>query len=674
MAAESWVLNGLLLNGGSFALMELNADPPRQRQDWIGAADSESEALVRQPLHENRKITMKLRIVQQASMDAALDKIGALVDKLRAASATPDGIDLVWTPTESSRPRTFTVLAGEITGMPIATTGEGMLWVKGQPILAVELTCKPYWLGTETVTSTASSSTPFVTLEVAGVTGDVSALGRLIVTDTATQSRRHVEWGLEGPLTYNSGTSLLIDSDNMVTSGFAGSQTTVTGAYDPNATGNQAIQLIVAGLKATTALCGTGNLSHVGTFRVKARVWSSNGPITQFRLAWRAGDGPMVTNDWAAPTVAAQWGEIDLGSITVPAAAIGSQRWTGQVEMYDSSGLSIITYVDYLILVPTSDGYGKARASYAYTPGAVVGYDNFAATTAGNALATRAAPAGGSWATSGETTDWTFQDSFITGDTIETIRRNVQTDTTTGRFAILGSTNYTDTQVDVRLRNSSSSVGPSSSKQSLIARWVDSSNYLRLTVGQETSGSASLVLERVVTGTATVLASTTWTRTPLLAYRARLITYASGLIVGQVLSDSGTALAALVASSTVTATGGTLQTGKPGLRDFGAGTDLTHSRWLTEFATSVPAAEPIALYSGRNMQIRYDDTLRQDSTGTYTGRPASYRGSRFLVPVGTSRVLVKARRNDTDTSIDDNVTDATQIQVGWTPRGIAVPR
>jgi hypothetical protein len=124
------------------------------------------------------------------------------------------------------------VLSGEITGMPIATGGDGYSWVSSpdrhgrddvQAVLARHGDAHEH----------RESSTPFVTLEVASVTGDVPALGRLIVTDTASQSRRHVEWGLEGPLTYNSGTSLLIDSDNMVTSGFAGTQTTLVGRVRP---------------------------------------------------------------------------------------------------------------------------------------------------------------------------------------------------------------------------------------------------------------------------------------------------------------------------------------------------------------------------------------------------------------------------------------------------------
>jgi hypothetical protein len=120
------------------------------------------------------------------------------------------------------------------------------------------------------------------------------------------------------------------------------------------------------------------------------------------------------------------------------------------------------------------------------------------------------------------------------------------------------------------------------------------------------------------------------------------------------------------------ATGGTLASGKSGIYDYNEQAGIT--RYYDNFAVYTPTAEPIVVYSGRNMQVRHDDTIRQDSTGTYTGWPQSYRGSRFLVPTGTSRVMVKAKRNDVDVDQDANVTDATQIQIAYTPRGLAVPR
>src|SRR3954468_21487658 len=152
----------------------------------------------------------------------------------------------------------------------------------------------------------------------------IPAPGRIIVTDNATQSRRHVEWGLEGPLTYNNATSLLVDSDDIVTTGFSGTCAATTGAYDPTAAGNNSISLTLVA-STTTALCGTGNLSHVGVFRVKARV-QSGALANKFRLSWKAGDGPMNHNSWVSPISTAGWQELDLGTVTVPAVTLGTQR------------------------------------------------------------------------------------------------------------------------------------------------------------------------------------------------------------------------------------------------------------------------------------------------------------------------------------------------------------
>ena len=59
---------------------------------------------------------------------------------------------------------------------------------------------------------------------------------------------------------------------------------------------------------------------------------------------------------------------------------------------------------------------------------------------------------------------------------------------------------------------------------------------------------------------------------------------------------------------------------------------------------------------------------------TVYGRPKSYQGSHVRIPVGTSRVMVKAHRNDIEAAPADNVTDSLQIQVAYTPRGLVVPR
>jgi hypothetical protein len=667
---EAFTLDGLALNDQvTFGVDSVSWPPPQQRQDWIGAADSEAQLLFRKPLHENRKVTLSVGVIPQPSMDLALAKVAQVVDKLDKAGKFTDGIGLVWAPAGGTLSCTFDVLAGQITDLPIDWENG---WLALAPSFTVELTCKPYWRGTETLTSTVSSSTPFVTLDVTA-TGDVPALGRLIITDTATQSRRHVEWGVEGPLTYGAGTytagtSLLVDSDNMVTTGFSGAQAVTSGAYDPNATGNNSVTLTpIAG--ATTAMAGTGNLTHVGVFRVKARVQSGS-LSNQFRFSWQSADGPVNHNDWVLPFSTSGWIELDLGTITVPAVTLGTQRWTGQVEVQGDTATPGTVALDYLILVPQADGYGKARASWSLGTGVITGLDAFVGTTAAGALNTRTAPLGGTWATSGDTTDFVFADNFFGTDGVESIQRTTTVSETTGRTAILGATNYTDMQVEAKVKLPQSTDGPGT-ESSYIARWVDASNYLRLLVRKQNQFIFYLRIEQVIAGTPTTLAEANVGA--YYPHGARLIAYSSGHVVVQYLTNAGAVAAQLDASSSAVATGGTLQTGKPGLRDrsVGAGTAL---RTYTNFAVSTPAPEPIALYSGRSMQVRYDVTERQDLTGTYYGRPPSYRGSRFLLQPGTSRVLVKARRNDIEAALDDQVTDATQIQVGWTPRGLVVPR
>jgi hypothetical protein len=48
-------------------------------------------------------------------------------------------------------------------------------------------------------------------------------------------------------------------------------------------------------------------------------------------------------------------------------------RPRGGVDLANSDTI----YVDYLMLIPVEAGYGKATASYSYTPGTIVARDSF---------------------------------------------------------------------------------------------------------------------------------------------------------------------------------------------------------------------------------------------------------------------------------------------------------
>jgi hypothetical protein len=109
-------------------------------------------------------------------------------------------------------------------------------------------------------------------------------------------------------------------------------------------------------------MAGTGNLSHVGVFRVKARVQS--GSLSNLlRLSWKAGDGPTNHNAWVSPISTAGWQELDLGMITVPATVLGTQRWTGQVDVQGAASSPGTVALDYLTLIPAATGTARRAAS-----------------------------------------------------------------------------------------------------------------------------------------------------------------------------------------------------------------------------------------------------------------------------------------------------------------------
>jgi hypothetical protein len=575
---EQLTLNGLALNDTVFGLEEFSCPPPHQRQEWIGAADSEAQLLVRSPLHENREITA-LIVVTGSDRDGVDARVAQIVDKIRPEAIPMDGIPLVYQGSGSAIAVTFDVLSGEITDLPV----DEELLLGNTRKVSLLLKAKPYWRGTETLTSVTSGSAPVLTAEIANLVGDVPAFGRLIVTDAAGQSRRHVEWGLEGPLTYNSATSLLIDSDSLVTSGFAGALATVTGAYDANAVGTNALTSSLYNF--TTACCGTGTLAHVGTFRVKARV-KVTAPSCWVRLAWQVGDGAFSTNQYVKPPGATSWYEVDLGVVTIPVALVGTQKWSGRIEAFTESASVETLTIDYVTLIPAQDGYGKTRTGFSYQPGVMAGYDGFTGTTAGVALNARAAPAGGSWATSGVAGDFTFADD-LNG---EQLKRNTADAAFARRLALLGTTSYGDVDTSVRFYVADAV----SNVHVLHARYVDANNYLEASLQTGAFVDRDTLVIAATVGGLTV-AFTSAETSPLAPgwYRLRLLAWqATGNAVAVLYTGQDVGIIQAALSATQLATAGAIATGKVGIADT-AGSAV--ARYYDDFqvATPKPADRPL---------------------------------------------------------------------------------
>lgn len=515
------------------------------------------------------------------------------------------------------------------------------------------------------------SSQPNVSGMLANVPGDVPAEARVVLTDASNQARRFVEVGLEQRyFTPTTPSPLLIDSEDLVVTGFAGALATRTGGYRRSGATHDTVSATLLG--QPIALCGTGVQPHVGTFRVKARIWATS-TAEYWRLNWQEGDGPFRPNDWAVPIVAGDFSEIDLGLITVPLAKAGSQKWSGRIEAYTTTVGGEVGELDYLELIPAGEGYCKAEATYSYSPGAVTGHDEFTGTTAGNPLNARVAPAGGTWVTSGATTDFVFADVGST----EMVTRSTATDSGP-RFAILGASTPTDVEVGLGIVAASytTHVG-------VIARWTDASNYLRLDMEVDFgTGASVLAIIKRIAGVDTTIARVTITGPAMAAAIAnasmRLLAFASGMVVGEVLDALGNVIVGpITCLDTSVATGGTLASGKSGFSEFTVGGSF--ARFYDNPYFAIPAAEPLVINAGRTIEFRSDDTYRQDSTGVYYGLQRPCRGSRIYVPPAgdkarTTRIMAKADRADLGVAADTPLGDILQMQVFVTPRYLAVPR
>lgn len=657
---ESHILDTLdLADGVLFDLAEAPVFQRAQvRHDMVGGIDVDGSVPLDEGHYDNAVLTLPLMVQKQATADLAWNKVGLLVSKLQECARRARGlapIEHLWTPKDATDTWILRVMSGEILEMPMDSRGANIGYLLRSPRLTVVLQCAPslYRQGELINFTEVTSTEPVFSITLADVPGHVDAEATVTVTDNAIQSRRHIEGGL-GP---DSAAPLLIDSASLVTIGFAGAAATRTGAYSANGV----VRAILAA--RVQAICGTGNLGHVGLHRVKARIYATSfiNPPKRLRFAYRTAGGDYSYTPWVVLFVEDDFCEVDFGTIMIREVTQGAQQWDGRIEAYDS-GPGAALEVDYIEVLP-ADLYWKVRTSYLYQAGLLVGRDEFTSITAATVLNGRVAPLGGTWVNNGAGADFVAADGPLSTD--ETVKRTSSLDTNY-EFGILGSTTYIDTEVGADVYTDvDGAVEPVS--MAVTARWVDANNYVSLGLENTLLNLAIIVAGSPLVSIASDIGgpANNW-------YQLRLVVYASGRAHGTLLNAAGAELGTLSATHSSLATGGALDDGKVGLADANTGTIVGITRYYDNFYVATPTADPIALYSGQSIEFRHDSCERESADGLTWG-VLSPSGGRVYVPCagdsgGSTRLWTKARRNDVDVVADDNVADSTKLDVVLRPR------
>jgi hypothetical protein len=696
---EEFTLDGLPLHDGGYQILELALDPPQKRYQRTQSRDGTRLADI--PGREDRTITMKLRVLagnqpdEAQSMDRAFDHIAAIRQKLeeadRLVTEGERGVVAVYRPSGSVRPMKVYVTGGDIQSVPKVVTGDeaGYFASTREPVFMLSLTCNPFLYG-ETVTVVGSSAQgPLASLTLSDVLGDVPADAEFTLREASAQDRRFVEWGMQ-QRNYNL-TSLVLDSDGVTTTGFSGTGTTRSGAYDPGAAGNSVVR--VTPTSSPLAVCGMTDQGHMGRFRVRARLFAtgSQAAAIKVRLRWRVQQGPWTEGTWVDIPIYGIWCEPELASVVLPRADVPSWDWV--LDAVGVGGGTDTLDFDCMGLLPVDEGYGKASApAPSFVTSDLVANDNFNSLTPATSLNGRTAPTGGTWATSasgGSPADFVgtaTQGAVSKAGNSEgpNIRRALlpTSRTTVESSALFWGQRWVDLGTGI---NGIASLD--TGRRAVIARFVDNSNYVMLASG---SGDPGVWLIAKVAGVQTYYAGLC--RDPVVPaftwVRFRLIVYDTGGVYAGVqqvsISAAGVESPGAILGQVLTfipdcATGGALASGTCGFEAYNWDNDDNVTIVDNYYASTTPQAEAPIIGAGSRVRFGSQNAApaeRELNPGQWPRVP--YRGSRFWLPPAldgySTRLAWRARRRDLDESDADNITDSVEYQVTYTPRYVDVPQ
>lgn len=691
-------LNGSSLNLNDdvlFRLEEMTMTFGGKRYQWAQGADSDGAVLADRPRFENGTVELRVRVKEGSSMSLALSRLGLIVERLEEASRLKRGIKLSWTPADGLNTNVLRVLAGDVTGMPIVPGGQDSGWFRASPIITIRLTCEPFIYGDPVSLGTDTSTDPYIeaTIESSGIAGDAPAEVTVVIADDASEDRRFVELGV-GRLEEAGGNSpVLVDADELDTSGYRGALSTHDG-----------VTTVSAATWGWSSLCAIRSstpanpYTYVGTYRVKARMAatdaSSGARQRLVRLAWSANSGPLRRNDPAILTEGGEWWELDLGLITVPDQDLGDPLFFGVIEIF-TDVLEETFDLHYLTFIP-AEQFAVISSDVEPAVPAVVGYDivHTSDTTSGGTLNDRVFGAG-TWASDGVSaaTDW----EAVLSTKAHGIQfaRGLSYGAQGNQFAWstfqTSAGSIADTDVSALTFMNVVSEGAGTAEFGVAARFqpgvMGIGDHVGCWLGRSsggTGGTAYLRLTETVAASQTILATRDLPDVDVtVPHRLRLIVYETGHVIGLLYQYTGSgANESLLArvdafDPTTLGTGGAIDEGYAGVLDRGSGAGTIDRAW-GEFSFGHPGPEQLVINSGGSIVIGSYDCLREDSSGTFWGPPPKYQGARpTLHHAGAAearnRVVAKARRQDSLTSPDAGTADSTTMEIIYTPRYL-VPR
>lgn len=533
------------------------------------------------------------------------------------------------------------------------------------PDAELTLECLPDFYGAEVELDLISETTEAELTGVlqdassdAVISGDYPARCRIVVTEGSGNDQRGLLWGLRSRHYDDATTAALAYEAEDMTPVSPATVSTLTGASG-GATDNRVSHAAI--LTAWTAVLTTdltdgGALTHKGSYRVFVRAYSTQTTGPRVRLTWGVGDlSNPVSNDPVRIPGSSQFYILDLGEIRLDPAPVGTHQWRGQIEAIADAGVWNVS-IDKVWFVPIGEAAGRLVSGPSFTSTFSI-HDEFDQTS-GN-LTGKTLASGETWAGAGDSADWTVD------ATNHRATRTASSDVLlAGRFAIAGSTAYTDSTVQATFAPPSGQ--PAGVILGVVARYTDTDNYVLacLTVG-------SLFLTKVVDGTASIGDQFSVPGSPTSITLA-LTVRADG---SWAISKDGVPV--LTGQDVDLATDGDLESGKVGFYAENNGT-TSHTITVDDFiAATTSPVQDAALFANQKAELRHDGMFHESSTdGIYKPIGSVIGDLVRLPPSGIEErkveLVLKASRGDFDT-LPDSAIDDISAQVFYRPSWLTIP-
>ena len=424
----------------------------------------------------------------------------------------------------------------------------------------------------------------------------------------------------------------------------------------------------------STNIGGATWLTHTGSYRVFARVWSTNGTAVESRFVYDVGDFAYPhENEPVRLYDGGTFHILDYGQIRLDPPSVGTHRWQGQFQARGELGTEGLA-LDKVWIVNTDEGHGVLRAPIGSvdnlgTYSARSDFNTESGTLGGDSLAI-----GGTWVGAGDADEF----SVTTVGGVNFAQRTAVSDAsiTAGRYITASTPTLTAGVAQVTFTSSALAPGsiPLVGSYGVLSRSAGTSDWLFFGWN-----SGALYVAKRVSGTATNMAVTmsgnNYFNLAGVFYTYRLFVDAAGFWSASVSINGGAFFEVLAGYDTALGSGGALQSGKVGFYDVHANATAA-TRLYSSFAAWAPTADAVA-FASQSAQLTTDGLVREDSAGAAYA-PISYpTGDLPRIPPATlegrtTEFFIKMTRGDLQTLADPGIDDLS-ARVSYRPSYLLVP-